>query len=163
MFVFPPDIQMDQYIQVSFRHNLLEFEAEQILSRYYPSSLLSSTPSGWSTLLLNFTPSISEQKTSDVLSFYKEELAGETINFISTQAKFRQKSKIQVLKDLADDVFECHNRILRTLEEKDPRVKIWYEQFAQGCFYFHTSLDMRYRLSDLFPLKPNAGLFAKES
>ncbi|KAF9522778.1 isoprenoid synthase domain-containing protein [Crepidotus variabilis] len=126
MFVFPPEIPIEEYIQI------------------LPE-------------LVTFINAI-----CDVLSFHKEELAGETINFISTQAKVRQKSKLQVLKELADDVFECHQRILRVLSEKDPRVKVWYEEFARGCFFFHTSLDMRYRLSDLFPLKPNAGLYAKE-
>ena len=79
---------------------------------------------------------------SDVLSFYKEELKGETINFISTQANVLQRPKIEVLVQLADDLFACHNRILNILShdgsDESRMARAWYEEFARGCFYFHT-------------------------
>jgi hypothetical protein len=87
-------------------------------------------------------------KTNDVLSFYKEELAGETINHISNMARCRGVSKIEVLRLLCDEVVTCHLQSLNILSPHHEAHAV-YSKFSQGYIDFHTSLT-RYRLDELF-------------
>jgi hypothetical protein len=48
---------------------------------------------------------------SDVLSFYKEELAGETSNFISLRAKINKTSKLEELKTVVNDCVSAYRQI----------------------------------------------------
>ncbi|KIJ58814.1 hypothetical protein HYDPIDRAFT_33777 [Hydnomerulius pinastri MD-312] len=54
--------------------------------------------------------------TNDVLSFYKEELNGESVNRISLLAACRPCSKGEVLLQLADVAVETHDNVLHILE-----------------------------------------------
>ncbi|KAJ3494392.1 hypothetical protein NLJ89_g10818 [Agrocybe chaxingu] len=87
---------------------------------------------------------------NDVLSFYKEENAGETVNYVSIQAAFRGKPKLAILKDLADDVATCRDRISKILEVQEEEVKAAFTAFAPGFITLHMSLNSRYHLNDLF-------------
>ena len=87
---------------------------------------------------------------SDVLSFYKEELAGENGNYISNEASQRGENKISVFRDLAHDVALCISRIVNVLEgNRDAQAA--FQSFIGGYVSFHTSFDSRYHLDDLFP------------
>ena len=92
---------------------------------------------------------------SDVLSFYKEELAGENGNYISLEASQRgQQDKIPVFRDLARDVSLCVSRVTNILEGSDnSEAKAAFQCFIGGYVSFHTSFDSRYHLNDLFPLQ----------
>ncbi len=85
---------------------------------------------------------------SDVLSFYKEELAGENANYISHEANKRGEKKILVFRELAHDVALCTSRITNILEGES---KAAFQFFIGGYLSFHTSFDSRYHLEDLFP------------
>jgi len=89
---------------------------------------------------------------NDVLSFYKEELAGENGNYISLEASQRGQDKIPVLRELARDVSLCVSRVVNTLDG-NIEAKAAFQCFIGGYVSFHTSFDSRYHLNDLFPLQ----------
>ena len=83
-----------------------------------------------------------------MLSFYKEELDGETVNIISNLAGCRGISKIEALGQLSKDVAASHLKVLQILSPyRDAQTA--YANFSQGYISFHTSLS-RYRLDELF-------------
>ncbi|KAF8815635.1 terpenoid synthase [Phlegmacium glaucopus] len=87
---------------------------------------------------------------NDVLSFYKEELVGESGNYISTEANQRGENKIPVLRALAHDVSICVSRVANILEGSG-EAEAAFQSFMGGYVSFHISLDSRYHLDDLFP------------
>jgi len=88
---------------------------------------------------------------NDILSFYKEELAGEDGNYISLEASQRGQAKIPVFRDLARDVSLCVSRVANILEGSNSEAKSAFQCFMGGYVSFHTSFDSRYHLNDLFP------------
>ncbi|KAH7886510.1 isoprenoid synthase domain-containing protein [Phlebopus sp. FC_14] len=85
--------------------------------------------------------------TNDVLSFYKEELDGESVNRISLLAACRTCSKEKILGQIADKAVEAHENILPILEH-NARASEAYKHFSRGFVAFHTAFN-RYRLDDL--------------
>lgn len=51
--------------------------------------------------------------------FYKEELAGETNNYIYNRANVAQKSVLDVLKDVVDDTMDAYVRVTEVLRGTD--------------------------------------------
>ena len=90
---------------------------------------------------------------SDVLSFYKEELAGENANYIANEASQRGEDKILVFRKLARDVALCISRTTNILESSS-EAQAAFLSFMGGYESFHTSFGSRYHLDDLFPLDP---------
>ena len=88
---------------------------------------------------------------SDLLSFYKEELAGENGNYISLEASQRGQEKILVFRELARDLSLCVSRI-ETILEGNSEAKTVYQCFIGGYVSYHFSDNKRYHLNDLFPL-----------
>ena len=83
---------------------------------------------------------------SDILSFYKEELEGETGNYIHDRANVTQTSPRDTLLALIDDTVGAHERIRATLGP-GPARDAW-DAFAQGYISFHVG-SPRYRLRDI--------------
>ncbi|PSR80103.1 hypothetical protein PHLCEN_2v6804 [Hermanssonia centrifuga] len=83
---------------------------------------------------------------NDILSFYKEELAGETGNFVHDQAIVTGYTVEKVLSDLLDEVVVSVNRA-RVLLKGEKERQTW-EQFLAGYVAFHF-FSPRYRLLDL--------------
>jgi len=84
---------------------------------------------------------------NDILSFYKEEAAGETVNRVSWLAECHRISKTQALKDLVEEAIEKRKRILEILAPcKEAREAFLH--FSRGYVGFHAGLK-RYRLSEL--------------
>ena len=54
--------------------------------------------------------------TSDVLSFYKEELANDQNNLINFISISTGTPKIDVLKQLTEEALECDREVMRILE-----------------------------------------------
>lgn len=84
--------------------------------------------------------------SSDILSFYKEELEGETSNVIHDRAMVTGKTLSEVLSDLLDESVTSVARarvILQGEKEKDT-----WERFIAGYVAFHF-LSPRYRLKEL--------------
>ena len=83
------------------------------------------------------------------MSFYKEELAGDTGSQVHMLAESRGWSHIQAIEYLADECVEAHKKALRILEPHK-EAKEAYLGYAQGYVTFHIALK-RYRLAELFP------------
>ena len=83
---------------------------------------------------------------SDILSFYKEELAHETTNFVHDQALVTGKSVSEVLSGLLQEVVTAVERA-RVLLKGDKEKETW-EKFIAGyvAYHFYSS---RYRLVEL--------------
>ncbi|KAF8551268.1 terpenoid synthase [Imleria badia] len=84
---------------------------------------------------------------NDIMSFYKEELAGETTNQISTLAARTDKSKLETFGELTEATIGVYQSIAKILEGS-PEACEAFKQYAVGYIHFHTSLA-RYRLEDL--------------
>ncbi|KAF9237727.1 isoprenoid synthase domain-containing protein [Melanogaster broomeanus] len=86
---------------------------------------------------------------NDILSFYKEELAGEPTNQISAMAACKGVSKVAALEELVDTSGELYERIVSILEVP-PRSRACeaFKLWTRGYFLFHASLE-RYRLMEV--------------
>ncbi|KAF9442113.1 terpenoid synthase [Macrolepiota fuliginosa MF-IS2] len=84
---------------------------------------------------------------NDMLSFYKEELRGETLNYISLIAGSNGIAKLEALKKLANETAECYERGCRLLESC-PKALNAYRSFCVGYVEFH-ALSVRYKLDQL--------------
>lgn len=84
---------------------------------------------------------------SDVLSFYKEELVGETTNQVSTLAARTNKSKLETFGELTDTTISLYKGIVKILEGS-PKACEAFKRYTAGYVYFHTS-TARYRFDDL--------------
>jgi hypothetical protein len=85
--------------------------------------------------------------SSDVLSFYKEELAGETVNRVSFLAAVHGISKNESLGRLVDDGVAAHERVQQILKSHKPALDA-YLAFSHGYVGFHAGAK-RYRLHEL--------------
>ena len=85
---------------------------------------------------------------SDILSFYKEDLAGETANRTTVLATVNKQSKQQALSGLVDETVAAYLNALAVLE-KDPEALASLKNFAAGYLCFHFAVNTRYRLSEL--------------
>ncbi|KAF8067792.1 isoprenoid synthase domain-containing protein [Lyophyllum atratum] len=84
--------------------------------------------------------------TNDILSFYKEHLAGETNNYVHNRAYVTQKSIYDTLRDVARDALAAHARVTRILQSTDA-YNSW-KSFVNGYLAFHVTQE-RYLLCDL--------------
>ncbi|KAJ7867159.1 hypothetical protein B0H13DRAFT_1636256, partial [Mycena leptocephala] len=89
---------------------------------------------------------------NDILSFYKEELAGETTNYVHSRAKTTLKHPKRVLVEMVREVGDLHVRIAATLEKHPEALAAW-KSFEDGFIAFHLSMK-RYKLSELGFLYP---------
>lgn len=85
--------------------------------------------------------------TNDIFSFYKEELAGDSINHVSLVAQCRDIPKVEALKLVADECAAAHLRVVETLQG-DPIARASWWSFASGYIGFHAASE-RYRLDEL--------------
>ncbi|KAF5346174.1 hypothetical protein D9758_009928 [Tetrapyrgos nigripes] len=85
--------------------------------------------------------------TNDILSFYKEEKAGDDLNYVSLLATTRKITKLQALRTLVDEGIAAHERIVRILAPSR-EASDFYQKFCQGYLGFHVYTE-RYRLDEL--------------
>ncbi|KAF8576474.1 terpenoid synthase, partial [Ramaria rubella] len=85
--------------------------------------------------------------TNDVLSFHKEELAGETANYIHNRAYVDNKAPVQVLADIVEELRVSRNAIHVALALHPEALKAWIG-FERGYVAWHIGQD-RYKLRDL--------------
>lgn len=83
--------------------------------------------------------------TNDILSFYREELVGETGNYIHDRAAVTGKSLADTLHEVVEETVNAAERVRRMLGEE---AKDAWDQFTKGYIVFHTS-NPRYRLREL--------------
>ncbi|THU78045.1 terpenoid synthase [Dendrothele bispora CBS 962.96] len=90
---------------------------------------------------------IVENHTNDILSFYKEEKAGDDMNYVTLLATTRKISKLEALRLLVDECISSHENILRILAPSKNATAI-YQKFFQGYLAFHVYTE-RYKLNEL--------------
>ncbi len=64
------------------------------------------------------------------LSFYKEELAGETSNYVHLRAAAEQVSPWEVLRDLTEEVLDTARRIDKIIS-KDTELRVLWNRYLQ--------------------------------
>ena len=84
---------------------------------------------------------------SDVFSFYKEEIAQETANFIHERAAVTEKDAFSALSDVAEEAVGTVLRV-RSILEGEKEKEAW-ERFMAGYTSWHR-YSPRYRLNDVF-------------
>ncbi|KAJ7438342.1 terpenoid synthase [Mycena latifolia] len=84
---------------------------------------------------------------NDILSFYKEDLDGESVNRVSFLAAQSGRSKQAVLSDLVKEAVAAHNNVLTVLAPY-PGALDAFKAFEAGYIGFHASAK-RYRLDEL--------------
>ncbi|KAL4268873.1 trichodiene synthase family protein [Pleurotus pulmonarius] len=84
---------------------------------------------------------------NDVMSFYKEELAGETNNYVSLMAKHCGAAKLDILQRVADQVVSWLSTAETLLSTSQPAREA-LRHFSQGYVDYHTSAS-RYQLREL--------------
>ncbi|KAF9542009.1 terpenoid synthase [Agrocybe pediades] len=86
---------------------------------------------------------------NDILSFYKEKLAGERPHYAYNRAAVTQRTIEDTLSDMVEDAIQADSRVTQVLESSGntSAVDIW-RKFVNGYFGFHFTLK-RYRLHDL--------------
>ncbi|KAF4611007.1 hypothetical protein D9613_006520 [Agrocybe pediades] len=85
---------------------------------------------------------------NDVLSFYKEYLAGERKNYVYNRAAVTQRSIEDTLRDIAEEAIQANSRVTQVLESSGNMcaVNMW-RKFVNGYFAFHFTLK-RYHLHE---------------
>ena len=67
------------------------------------------------------------------LSFYKEEIAGETSNYVHLRAETEQTSPLEVLRRLTEEVLDSAERIEKIVSEDRELSALWH-QYLQVRF-----------------------------
>ncbi|EMD36641.1 terpene cyclase [Gelatoporia subvermispora B] len=83
---------------------------------------------------------------NDILSFYKEELAGEVGNYINDRALVSKMTALETLREVIDEAAAMKQRIQRILGEGE--VRDAWDAFVTGAIAFHV-VDPRYRLQEI--------------
>ncbi|KAF8186249.1 isoprenoid synthase domain-containing protein [Pholiota molesta] len=84
---------------------------------------------------------------NDVLSFYKEEVAHETANYISVFARCHGITPMEAFEQLANDVARAHEQVCKILEADQDAYQAW-QKFKDGYVGFHIS-SQRYLINEL--------------
>ncbi|KAM5542953.1 hypothetical protein V8D89_003337 [Ganoderma adspersum] len=93
------------------------------------------------------TPDSYMQLSPDLLSFYKEELSGDTTNYVHIRAATDESTPVDTLRLLADETLACEEKIGLLIGEDCELMAVW-RSFEQGYLAFHVKTP-RYRLDDL--------------
>ena len=78
--------------------------------------------------------------------FYKEELAGETENYVHIRANYENKAPLHVLQDIADETVDAWARVSKVVAGKGMVEEVWNE-LVQGYWYV---LFLTYLILDYF-------------
>ncbi|KAG1905331.1 isoprenoid synthase domain-containing protein [Suillus fuscotomentosus] len=84
---------------------------------------------------------------NDILSYYKEEIQGDTANYLSLMAASRGLSKQDALQKLIEKTVQLHHGILEFLRPH-PEAYDAYVGFFNGYFKFHATFG-RYKLEEI--------------
>ena len=91
---------------------------------------------------------------NDILSFYKEELAGETVNYVHLlQVVRRKESVLEVVHELIEEAVALSDEIDGILIGD---AKELWECWKVGYITYHLC-DSRYRLSELYLIEGGDG------
>ncbi|KAI1485226.1 isoprenoid synthase domain-containing protein [Biscogniauxia mediterranea] len=85
--------------------------------------------------------------TNDILSFYKEEKAGEKDNYIHVRAAYAGKDVLSTLQDVIEEDVNCVRRIQLVVRGREPYAQALHDHIM-GFVRFHTTAE-RYRLAEV--------------
>ncbi|KAG2369199.1 isoprenoid synthase domain-containing protein [Suillus spraguei] len=85
--------------------------------------------------------------TNDIFSYYKEEIDGESANYLSLMAASRALSKPDALRKLVEKTVHAYHNVLEFLRPR-PEAYGAYVTFFEGYVRFHTTLR-RYKLEEV--------------
>ncbi|KAG8162459.1 hypothetical protein KVR01_008224 [Diaporthe batatas] len=85
--------------------------------------------------------------TNDILSFYKEEVAGETKNYVNSKAKCENKPAMAAMKEIVADTEKRYLSVTSLLATKEPYGRAWNE-YVMGYVAMHLTND-RYMFADI--------------
>ncbi|KAJ7120235.1 isoprenoid synthase domain-containing protein, partial [Mycena epipterygia] len=85
--------------------------------------------------------------TNEILSFYKEEKAGERKNYLHNRADCENKEVLDVLREVVEECVEAFQRGQVILHGTEQYAQGW-QTFALGLVACHKAID-RYRLSEI--------------
>ncbi|KAG1824355.1 terpenoid synthase [Suillus subaureus] len=85
--------------------------------------------------------------TNDILSYYKEEIEGDSANYLSLIAASRALSKQDALRELIDKTVQAYHNVLEFLRPR-PEAYDAYVAFFDGYVKFHATLR-RYKLEEV--------------
>ncbi|KAL0948333.1 hypothetical protein HGRIS_010920 [Hohenbuehelia grisea] len=86
--------------------------------------------------------------TNDVFSVYKEELAGETDNYVHMRAQVAETGVLSALERICDETVEEMERITAQLKDSEEAYRTFFENVLGGYVRFHMSTT-RYRMREL--------------
>ncbi|KAG1760936.1 isoprenoid synthase domain-containing protein [Suillus occidentalis] len=91
---------------------------------------------------------------SDILSYYKEEIEGDTANYLSLMAASRSITKQDALNELVEKTVQAHHNILECLR---PHTEAYnsYVHFSDGYVKFHAALR-RYKMDEIMGEMPSS-------
>ncbi|KAG0701236.1 isoprenoid synthase domain-containing protein [Suillus ampliporus] len=84
---------------------------------------------------------------NDILSYYKEEIEGDTANYLSLMAASRALTKQDTLHELIEKTVQAHHNILKFLRLRTEAYDA-YVSFFDGYIKFHAALR-RYKLEEI--------------
>ncbi|KAM6496568.1 Isoprenoid synthase domain containing protein [Amanita muscaria] len=85
---------------------------------------------------------------NDVLSFYKEELANESNNYISVKARSKGCTNLEALQMAVDQAVKAYEESVAVLEHSPDALEA-FQQFCRGYVHFHI-VDKRYKIAELW-------------
>ncbi|KAG6822937.1 hypothetical protein H0H92_011987 [Tricholoma furcatifolium] len=85
---------------------------------------------------------------NDILSLYKEEMAGETQNYVHNRARSRGKSCLETLTEMAREAGDAYYRASAILLSRSPAAFELWTTFVSGYILFQIAVP-RYRLREL--------------
>lgn len=97
--------------------------------------------------------------SSDIFSFYKEEVGGEDANYIHDRATVTNKSTYEAILDIVDDVAVRIERVRAVLKDDARDVM---EAFLSGYTYWHFSTE-RYSIKKFMGTEAEEYLIERES
>lgn len=91
---------------------------------------------------------------NDILSYYKEEIEGDTANYLSLMAASRSITKQDALDEVIEKTVQAHHNILECLR---PHIDAYnaYVSFFDGYVKFHTALK-RYKMDEIMVEMPSS-------
>ncbi|KIL58153.1 hypothetical protein M378DRAFT_27705 [Amanita muscaria Koide BX008] len=90
----------------------------------------------------------SAMQNNDILSFYKEELANESNNYISVKARSKGCTNLEALQMAVDKAVKAYEESVAVLEQSPDALEA-FQQFCKGYVDFHLA-DKRYKNAELW-------------
>lgn len=97
--------------------------------------------------MIRFLPAHTKLTCFATFRFYKEELAGDTDNYVHALANYSGTDVFTALRETAREAIECNRRIESVLEGTGHYQKAWHKHGA-GYLQLHLARK-RYKLSHL--------------